>query len=90
MAAEGGRFALSHLASVDSVDGLEAAFAEARARRNEGLLVKDPTSRYSPQARPRLAEDEEGAGDHRLRGGRRGGRARQAPRGPQRLHVRGA
>ena len=50
-AAEGGRFALSHLVSVDSVDGLEAAFAEARARRNEGLLVKDPTSAYSPGRR---------------------------------------
>jgi DNA ligase-1 len=51
MAADGGRFALSHLVSVDSVDGLESAFAEARARRNEGLLVKDPTSAYSPGRR---------------------------------------
>jgi DNA ligase-1 len=51
MAEEGGRFALSHLVSVDSVAGLEAAFAEARARRNEGLLVKDPTSPYSPGRR---------------------------------------
>ena len=51
LAAEGGRFALSHLVSVDSVDGLEAAFADARARRNEGLLVKDPTSPYSPGRR---------------------------------------
>jgi DNA ligase 1 len=51
LAEEGGRFALSHLVSVDSVDGLEAAFAEARARRNEGLLVKDPTSAYSPGRR---------------------------------------
>jgi DNA ligase-1 len=51
LAAEGGRFALSHLASVDSVDGLEAAFAEARARRNEGLMVKDPDSAYSPGRR---------------------------------------
>ena len=37
--------------SVDSVDGLEAAFAEARARRNEGLMVKDPPSAYSPGRR---------------------------------------
>jgi DNA ligase-1 len=44
-------FALSHLVSVDSVDGLEAAFAEARARRNEGLMVKDPQSAYSPGRR---------------------------------------
>jgi DNA ligase-1 len=50
-AADGGRFALSHLVSVDSADGLEAAFAEARARRNEGLMVKDPDSPYSPGRR---------------------------------------
>jgi DNA ligase-1 len=51
MAEAGGRFALSHLVSVDSVEGLEAAFADARARRNEGLLVKDPASPYSPGRR---------------------------------------
>ena len=51
LAADGGRFALSHLVTVDSVDGLEAAFAEARARRNEGLMVKDPRSEYSPGRR---------------------------------------
>ncbi len=51
LAGDGGTFALSHLVSVDSVDGLEAAFAEARARRNEGLLVKDPSSAYSPGRR---------------------------------------
>jgi DNA ligase-1 len=51
LAADGGRFALSHLATVDSVDALEAAFAAARARRNEGLMVKDPTSAYSPGRR---------------------------------------
>ncbi len=45
------RFALSHLVSVDSADGLEAAFAEARARRNEGLMAKDPMSTYSPGRR---------------------------------------
>jgi DNA ligase-1 len=47
----GGRFALSHLVSVDSVEGLEREFAAARARRNEGLMVKDPTSPYSPGRR---------------------------------------
>ncbi len=47
----GGRFALSHLVSVDSVDGLEREFAAARARRNEGLMVKDPRSPYSPGRR---------------------------------------
>ncbi len=51
LAEEGGRFALSHLVSVDSVEGLEAAFADARARRNEGLMVKDPQSGYSPGRR---------------------------------------
>jgi len=51
LAEQGGRFALSHLESVDSIDGLEQAFAEARARRNEGLMVKDPTSGYSPGRR---------------------------------------
>ncbi len=51
LAADGGRFGLSHLVTVDSAEGLEAAFAEARARRNEGLMVKDPASRYSPGRR---------------------------------------
>jgi DNA ligase-1 len=51
LADEGGRFALAHLMSVDSEDGLEAAFADARGRRNEGLMVKDPGSGYSPGRR---------------------------------------
>jgi DNA ligase-1 len=51
LVADGGAFALSHLASADSVEALESAFTEARARRNEGLMVKDPTSRYSPGRR---------------------------------------
>jgi DNA ligase-1 len=51
LAADGGQFALSHLVSVDSVDALEDAFAAARARRNEGLMVKDPTSAYTPGRR---------------------------------------
>ncbi len=46
-----GAFALSHLVTTDSVDGLEQVFAEARARRNEGLMVKDPGSTYSPGRR---------------------------------------
>jgi ATP-dependent DNA ligase len=48
---EGGRFARSHLIRVDTIDGLEDAFAAARARRNEGLMVKDPASGYSPGRR---------------------------------------
>jgi DNA ligase-1 len=51
LVADGGAFALSHLGSADSTEALEVAFAEARARRNEGLMVKDPTSRYSPGRR---------------------------------------
>ena len=51
LAAEGGGFALSHVSSADSTDALETAFAAARARRNEGLMVKDPTSTYSPGRR---------------------------------------
>jgi DNA ligase-1 len=51
LADEGGRFALSHLVSVDSAEGLEDAFAAARERRNEGLMVKDPRSGYSPGRR---------------------------------------
>ena len=51
LADDGGVFALSHLVSVTSVDGLEAAFRSARERRNEGLMVKDPRSIYSPGRR---------------------------------------
>src|SRR5207344_2033556 len=46
-----GRFERSHLVVAADVDALEAAFAQARARRNEGLMVKDPESRYSPGRR---------------------------------------
>ena len=48
---EGGRFALSHLVTADSVEALDRVFGEARARRNEGLMVKDPQSGYSPGRR---------------------------------------
>jgi DNA ligase-1 len=51
LADAGSAFALSHLMSAASVDELEAAFSEARARRNEGLMVKDPRSPYSPGRR---------------------------------------
>ena len=47
----GGRFARSHLVVATDVDALEAAFTESRARRNEGLMVKDPDSRYAPGRR---------------------------------------
>jgi DNA ligase-1 len=51
LADTGGSFALSHLVSVDSAEELEAAFDQARLRRNEGLMVKDPNSVYSPGRR---------------------------------------
>src|SRR5439155_1603938 len=51
LADDGGVFALSHLVSVSSVDALEDAFLGARERRNEGLMVKDPRSIYSPGRR---------------------------------------
>ncbi len=47
----GGCFALSHLVSAGSTEALEAAFEAARSRRNEGLMVKDPSSVYSPGRR---------------------------------------
>ena len=48
---DGGRFTRSHLAAATDEDTLETAFLESRARRNEGLMVKDPTSIYSPGRR---------------------------------------
>jgi len=51
LAGEGGTFALSHLVSVTSEGALEDAFLGARERRNEGLMVKDPRSIYSPGRR---------------------------------------
>ncbi len=48
---DGGRFARSYLVAASDAEGLEAAFVEARARRNEGLMVKDPESIYAPGRR---------------------------------------
>ncbi len=48
---DGGRFTRSFLAVARDADELEVAFAEARGRRNEGLMVKDPDSAYSPGRR---------------------------------------
>ncbi len=45
------RFVRSFLAAARDEAELEAAFEEARARRNEGLMVKDPDSGYSPGRR---------------------------------------
>ncbi len=51
LAEEGGVFALSNLVTATTTDELEAVFDAARARRNEGLMVKDPQSGYSPGRR---------------------------------------
>ena len=45
------RFVRSHTAVAADAAGLERAFADARARRNEGLMVKDPDSIYAPGRR---------------------------------------
>jgi len=51
VAADGGRFGRSHLVVAGDADALEAAFLDARGRRNEGLMVKDPASIYAPGRR---------------------------------------
>jgi len=51
VAGDGGRFARSHHVVAASEAALEVAFLDARARRNEGLMVKDPTSIYLPGRR---------------------------------------
>jgi DNA ligase-1 len=48
---DGGRFTRSHLGVARDAEALELAFADARGRRNEGLMVKDPASGYSPGRR---------------------------------------
>lgn len=47
----GERFLYSHLATARSADEVEAQFDDARERRNEGLMVKDPGSAYQPGRR---------------------------------------
>jgi DNA ligase-1 len=39
------------VARADSADAIEAAFRGARGRRNEGLIIKDPASLYTPGRR---------------------------------------
>ena len=51
LAEDGGRFARSHLMAAADANAVEAAFIDARARRNEGLMVKDPDSIYAPGRR---------------------------------------
>ncbi|MGZ8562381.1 MAG: ATP-dependent DNA ligase [Candidatus Limnocylindria bacterium] len=47
----GERFLYSHLATARTADEVEAHFHDARERRNEGLMVKDPASVYQPGRR---------------------------------------
>jgi DNA ligase-1 len=47
----GERVLYSHLASARSAEEVEAHFDDARARRNEGLMIKDPASVYQPGRR---------------------------------------
>ena len=42
---------LSQVSAVSTVEELEAAFAAARDRGNEGLMIKDPASLYTPGRR---------------------------------------
>src|SRR5688500_17816764 len=45
------RMLLAHLGTARSVDEVERHFDDARERRNEGLMVKDPGSTYQPGRR---------------------------------------
>jgi DNA ligase-1 len=47
----GGGILYSHLATVLGAPAVDAAFDEARARHNEGLMIKDPASTYQPGRR---------------------------------------
>jgi DNA ligase-1 len=51
VAEDGGRFMRSYLRVAADADAIELAFLDARARRNEGLMVKDPQSIYAPGRR---------------------------------------
>ena len=45
------RLLLAHLASARSADQVDRQFDDARARHNEGLMIKDPASTYQPGRR---------------------------------------
>jgi DNA ligase-1 len=47
----GDGFALAHLEAAVGVAAVDERFAAARARRNEGLMLKDPDSTYTPGRR---------------------------------------
>lgn len=50
---EPGGCAISQLTRTDSLDAIDPLFDAARARGNEGLVVKDPAARYVPGRRGR-------------------------------------
>jgi DNA ligase-1 len=50
-AASAGTLRLGTSLAVKSADEIDAAFAAARSRRNEGLVLKDPASEYVPGRR---------------------------------------
>jgi DNA ligase 1 len=47
----GERILLAHLAAAGSADEVDRHFDDARERRNEGLMIKDPESTYQPGRR---------------------------------------
>jgi DNA ligase 1 len=47
----GDGFALAHLEAAIGADAVDERFLAARARRNEGLMLKDPDSAYTPGRR---------------------------------------
>ncbi|MGV3773457.1 MAG: ATP-dependent DNA ligase [Verrucomicrobiales bacterium] len=46
-----GRFKLAQITTAHTADDIEAAFAAARGRNNEGLIIKEPDSVYTPGRR---------------------------------------
>ena len=46
-----GYFRLARITKADSASEVESAFAAARSRGNEGLMIKDPSSAYAPGRR---------------------------------------
>jgi len=52
--ADGDALAITSVTEVRIVEEITAAFEEAKARRNEGLILKDPESIYSPGRRGKL------------------------------------
>ena len=85
------QFQIADISPVRSAEEIEAAFQMARRRFNEGLMVKDPESQYTPgPARDVVVQAEEGTGHARRRGGGRRSRTWQAQPCAERLHFRGA